>query len=561
MEQKQLEFFVSDVITHIGRSLEGSGMDYVKLEKVSRELDQLANYLNVSKHQAMLFVAVFIKSRITGKTSIKEMYGFIKMSETKMYAQHSNFEELVKRGFIIKSFSLETILEGNDIAIRNLSINRYIYDSILANEVINEKIFFSNLTERDFLNQVDLLLQRRFSNEIGRANLLNELEKIEDNFSHLSIISKLQGSMNTSDLRLVLYFSACEYRNEKSEYPIKLEDTLTKLFDFVELNFALIKNLTDPEESLIQEGYLVAKKDKLTGEIIIELSERSIEDFNLQDLIIERESAKVEGLLDSSTIDSKSLFFNEDTQNQLKLLRDAFKEENYTRLKNSLQEQGLSKGITAIFHGTPGTGKTETVYQLAKESGRNIFLVDITKLRSKWYGESEKLIKQLFDRYRDLRSKSEVDPILMINEADSILAQRTSVSNSRTAHIDNSIINIILEEMESFEGILIATTNLVENLDSAFERRFMFKVEFFKPTIESKQAIWRSKLKWIDEESANLLAQKYQFSGGEIDNVVKKISLKSVVYGSKPSLEEVMSFCSNEKFYNSSSRKKIGFYY
>ena len=113
-------------------------------------------------------------------------------------------------------------------------------------------------------------------------------------------------------------------------------------------------------------------------------------------------------------------------------------------------------------------------------------------------------------------------PILLFNECDAFFSKRKDVNSSNTAQVENSIQNIILEEMENLNGILIATTNLVDNLDPAFERRFLFKIHFENPSVEAKKAIWRYKLPWLTPDKASQLAESYNLSGGEIDNIVRK---------------------------------------
>jgi AAA+ superfamily predicted ATPase len=114
-----------------------------------------------------------------------------------------------------------------------------------------------------------------------------------------------------------------------------------------------------------------------------------------------------------------------------------------------------------------------------------------------------------------------------------------------------------LEELENFEGILIATTNLANNLDSAFERRFLFKIRFQKPSISIRAKIWKSKLPFLTLQDCNILAEKYDFSGGQIDNVLRKNEMHEIIHGEKGNVKKLMVFCSEETLV--SNRVKIGF--
>lgn len=151
-----------------------------------------------------------------------------------------------------------------------------------------------------------------------------------------------------------------------------------------------------------------------------------------------------------------------------------------------------------------------------------------------------------------------VKPILLFNEADAVFSKRKDVNNGNVAQTENAIQNIILEEMENLDGILIATTNLADNLDGAFERRFLFKIRFDKPTKEAKTNIWMSKLPSLSLEDAQTLASNYEFSGGQIDNIVRKALMQEVIKGDKPTINSLVELYSEEKI-TKNNFKRIGF--
>jgi SpoVK/Ycf46/Vps4 family AAA+-type ATPase len=208
-----------------------------------------------------------------------------------------------------------------------------------------------------------------------------------------------------------------------------------------------------------------------------------------------------------------------------------------------------------------GTGKTETVLQIARKTGRDILQIDIAGMRDKYVGESEKNIKAVFQRYRDICKNSDVIPILFFNEADGIFGKRSTSNsiNPSVTKMDNAMQNIILQEIEDLEGILIATTNLTCNLDSAFERRFLYKVEFAKPSEEAKRAIWQSMLPTLSESDIAMLATKYDFSGGQIENISRKQTVEEILTGEELNINRIVEFCNAERLGNSSVRPRIGF--
>ena len=244
-------------------------------------------------------------------------------------------------------------------------------------------------------------------------------------------------------------------------------------------------------------------------------------------------------------------------------MKNALSEEKLGEIQKRLKEEAMPVGVAVLLYGSPGTGKTESVFQIARETGRPVVHVDISDTKSCWFGESEKKIKELFRNYARMcesasKSSDGKTPILLFNEADAVFARRKSNATSSVDQTENAMQNIILEEMENLEGIMVATTNFADNLDPAFERRFLFKIQFENPSFEAKKSIWLSKLAWLSEKDAESFAQKYEFSGGQIDNIVRKITMQEVITGKRPEIPEIEDMCRVEKLCKDSGRK-MGF--
>ncbi len=271
-------------------------------------------------------------------------------------------------------------------------------------------------------------------------------------------------------------------------------------------------------------------------------------------------------LLQADKIVEKSLYFAPRVEKQVRQLADLLRPERFMVVQRRLEEHGMRRGFACIFYGSPGTGKTETVYQLARRTGRAIQMVDVPNLRSKWVGETEKNIKAVFDDYRQLCLSSDVAPILLFNEADAVLCKRNEGAVSGVDKMENAMQNIILQEMESLEGILVATTNLTGNLDAAFERRFLYKIEFPKPTAVESCHIWHSMLPELTEAEALSLANDYSFSGGQIENIARKHIVDAILAdedsvggGSREHLlSSIREACAAEKFHGGKT-KVLGF--
>ncbi|MFA6788514.1 MAG: ATP-binding protein [Arcobacteraceae bacterium] len=204
---------------------------------------------------------------------------------------------------------------------------------------------------------------------------------------------------------------------------------------------------------------------------------------------------------------------------------------------NRLKAWGIKdkkKGIDAriIFYGAAGTGKTLTSLALARSLKKQVLSFDCSKILSMYVGESEKNVRSIFDTYRDLKDKTKTEPILLLNEADQFLGARTSEGMSGSEKMHNQMQNIFLEQIERFDGILIATTNLLENIDKAFSRRFNYKIEFVKPNEEQRLELWKKLLpenlpleKGFDVTKLSV----YSLTGGQIEMVIKNTAYKVAV--------------------------------
>ena len=267
-----------------------------------------------------------------------------------------------------------------------------------------------------------------------------------------------------------------------------------------------------------------------------------------------------QGMTHHTDIKEKAMFYNKAEQQQIERLTNLLSQENLPGIQQRLEKQGLRKGFACLFYGAPGTGKTETVLQIARRTGRDIMQVDIAGLRDKYVGESEKNIKSVFERYRTACKQSEVMPILFFNEADAIINKRTENIEDSVDKMNNAMQNIILQELENLEGILIATTNLTSNFDKAFERRFLFKVEFHIPEVSVKQQLWSCMLQGISEEEARHLAVSYNFSGGQIENIARQRTIDFILSGKQSSLKDIEGYCKAEIMEkNKNKRPVIGF--
>ncbi|EDP4730886.1 ATP-binding protein, partial [Campylobacter jejuni] len=179
-------------------------------------------------------------------------------------------------------------------------------------------------------------------------------------------------------------------------------------------------------------------------------------------------------------------------ENTKELLENILKQQDKKVLER-LHSWGIksNKNIEAkiIFYGPAGTGKTMSALAMAKSMKKSVLSFDCSKILSKWVGESEQNVRKIFDTYKNIVQTCKQSPILLLNEADQFLSTRVDGS-SGSDKMHNQMQNIFLEQIERFSGVIIATTNFLESLDSAFSRRFDYKIEFKKPDFKDRLKIW-----------------------------------------------------------------------
>lgn len=386
--------------------------------------------------------------------------------------------------------------------------------------------------------------------------LIKTISKLENANKHIPEVKRIN-NLIPNECERVLFYSVGQSMIEND--PISLSFEIQKLYP-VRKRKQVLNDFMNNKHSLQKTDLVeIEKTSSLFGEsTTILLTDKGKEALLGEDAALYIDNVSDKQLLACDKIAEKKLFFSGELKEQLSLLSNSLSEEHYKALCTRLEENRLPKGIAVLLYGEPGTGKTESVMQIARATGRAIMHVDISATKTCWFGESEKLIKKVFTDYRRLCEKSKICPILLFNEADAVFSKRKDAGSSSVAQTENAIQNIILEEMEKLDGILIATTNLADNLDRAFERRFLFKIRFDKPTIEAKTSIWMNKLPDLSAEDAHTLASSYDFSGGQIDNITRKALMQEIIKGEKPTLNNLVTICSEENI-SRNSHRKIGY--
>lgn len=503
-----------------------------------------ANHL--SFEASMIFASFF--SRFTdGHIIINDIADFYECNQVKILTYWPAIEELKKRAYIIEGVDREedtyySIPQDVTIAVRN-------------NTMYKPKEY-TNLNNDQWVTELSSLLRKKSNNKISYTTFLETLHNLIDGNKQLVIARELSTIQDDADLIIIVGIMDLFIQNH-DEHIVKsdLEDLFANRWEMRTEARRLEQGIHPTQragiiEHSIDEGQVETNAWKLTEDA----KSRFLSEIETSAPIIDSKDIK-----SADSITPKQLFFCPSVSQRISQLESLLHPERFTIVQNNLAGHNMRKGFTCIFYGAPGTGKTESVLQIARKTGRGIMIVDIPNLRSKWVGETEKNAKAIFDKYRNYCKQSTLAPILLFNEADAILCKRNEGAVGSVDKMENAMQNIILQEMENLEGIMIATTNLTNNLDKAFERRFLYKIEFTKPTPNESKHIWHAMLPEISETEAFELAKQYAFSGGQIENIARKQLVNAVLTGEdKVCMEAIKEACKTELF-NNSETKRIGF--
>lgn len=522
-------------------------------ENIKVELNTLSQYFKTSENQTFFIAMVFALNYKGEAVEINDLIDYFDCNPMKILEYSDDFEYLQKQGIFKKQKSRHRIkLAGaND----QFTIHEKITAAILQNlsmPIISEKKMNGII---DLLEELYNLGDQRDDGKISTYELFREVKKLIGDNTHFSLIEKVkQFDFSTEDTYLFMYLI---WKTVSGNESTDIGRALDGIYDNPSVKLNEMQKLLLGNHVLTKNNLIEIIEARFFNDTEMKLTDTSLQLLNDCDIKLFLNKKKKDNIIVPSEIVYRELIFDKDEMNQLDTLQNLLQEDKFQETQTRLKNKGLPKGITVLLHGAPGTGKTEIVKQLAKATEREIMKVEISQSKSKWFGESEKIIKRIFTDYRAYSKECKLTPILLFNEADAIISKRKENSNSNVAQTENAIQNIILEELENFEGILMATTNLANNLDAAFERRFLFKVPFQKPNATIRAKIWKSKLPNLDNGECQILSETFYFSDGQIDNIIRKSEIQEIVHGTQTNFEEIQSFCNDELIIT--KKTKIGF--
>ena len=517
--------------------------DPAHMERLKEETDYLGERLGITPFQCILLAkAIQTTERNCTMRKIGQDLG---MSYLQTLSRAADFNVLRDKGyfFITRDKQIQIPSEVLDALMNDRPVEKPKLDGLSSKAllrrigIIMRQLSFEQMEDSSALQEIDHLIKVNRETGYGKAcyKYFYENQVCEEERLLFYILS-----------HLYVHKGATSFDSEDIESYISEVVTLELMRDrFEDGSLDLVKReilVPYHQDGMVDRGTYVFK-DNIIKEFFSELKTSGLHTIQLTD---------------SKDKPRKELFYNPAEGAQVEKLASLIDPDHLGDIFESMKAKGLRTGFTCLFYGAPGTGKTETVYQLARRTGRTILMADVAQLRNCYIGETEKNVRRLFMDYRTAVAEEEHTPILLFNEADALLGTRMEGATRAVDRMENSVQNILLQELEDFSGILIATTNLTENLDPAFERRFLYKIRFDKPELEPRSRIWKSQFPTLTDEEALAIAGEFPFSGGQIENVVRKSTVDGILSGSQCSYEQLLGYCREEAI-GRSSRNRIGF--
>lgn len=426
----------------------------------------------------------------------------------------------------------------------------YLQDNFLLTELLYERYLFKvNKVEKKAPKSILINETIKKMERIIKSKL--EKTKIDIPFEVFSKNIELSYEQKIILMALLKeeYKSSGVLRDEKTLIGL-ISDDYDVDTDFEKITLFNFKKLKEDQgiefEEIIDYDLQVKKMYFLSEFLLNKLQVKEKIDENQKDqhlqTVMEKISKENNNIFEiiQPNINLEEVVFNQESKEILEILTKQNKEETRELLISwGVAKENQDVDAKIIFHGKPGTGKTLTSSALAVALNKKILSFDCSKILDMYVGESEKNVRKIFDTYKNIVKETGEYPILLLNEADQFLSSRNTGKNlSGNDKMTNQMQNIFLEQIEEFNGILIATTNLISNLDKAFSRRFNYKIEFKLPNAEERQKIWEVQLPKnaiykenvsnaeIDNfEMANIL-KRYELSGGQINLIIKNTALK-----------------------------------
>ena len=396
------------------------------------------------------------------------------------------------------------LILSNEIELAKFS--RFPYDFTIR--LANSKLKSKNLSISYCIELFEL-----YTKEISNTIDWIDFEKITDSvFSEYGICKEIEKlKLPTPEIK-ILFKTINGFL--MGQHPVFLNDMQLRAEELI--HFSLL--LCDENNKLIEQDLIRLQIDQDGVSIRTTITKKTLS-------LIGNLKPNMELIIPSTTKDTLFEIIKGDNLERVNLQYTTEIDATFTDFCSLSNKINKNENLSILLYGAPGTGKTEFAKQVAKNVNGTLYQLNFPHIQSKWIGETEKNIRRVFNLYREAWQKSKEPIILLINEADGLMNKRVSVNTSNDAFA-NQTQTELLEQLEKFDGILIATTNLLGNIDAAFHRRFLFKTEIHAPDVTSRTNFLKNSTIYhlLNTEQIALL-NSISFTIADLKNIEQKIGL------------------------------------
>ena len=452
------------------------------------------------------------------------------------------------------------LLMSTDTALRRRSAKQQYSSSLrfwVADSYFNlvvlgtsqEELVFPDETQ--FLEYIYELGIRLKSFRISQEFLFLEIENIMNTNSGLDIVKEFRGVSLNEEEQVVLLLAMFSHLQEKG---LNLDELGVMVQRKIRNQVKLKSGLRNGSARLISEKYLRLDVEEFFGETRVQLDVKGRELLNRIEpglgfeLKVTFTGSELLKLIKPEATRPVQLVYGPELQSEYERLLKLCSTQTFRTIHKRLTEKGMKGGLTVLLNGPPGTGKTEMVKQIAKQNQLPLVQVEMSAVKGKFVGESESNIRSVFEQYSKLKTSEKETPILLLNEADALLGKRSpdlGTSSQPVMQMLNIMQNILLQEMEDFDGILIATTNNERAFDQAFSRRFLHKVTVGLPDEHTREVLWKNKFPMLTSKEVQELSN-YSITGAEIENIAIRMMQLEILEGKEPSLSSILGLINTE---------------
>ena len=530
------------------------------IEEYNNELKIVCDFFDVEPKTGVLLSVIICDQLIGEVRYIHKVYKNIGFSSLEIISLNNQIKDLVKRSWLKqsnKTFPYAKEIKSNQ--------TEYIISQHILNAVLFlDKELIENERPLDFTD--GLIKLRNYMKHLVDSNLYEDemydgVQQFLWDFKENTFLKEITESQELLvEEKLILFWLSSEYIFDREEFDL---DAVCDFLGF-ENNFIynFKQRIKNDKSTLFNTNYLSFVNPELADFSSITYGDKMLDLLTKTCVKVEQKKIKHKfcQLIQPDDIEFKNLYFNTKQQQDITKIIDMLSPENYKKMCENFKSHKMKEALSLLFYGLSGTGKTELVRQIAKKHNRILLMVDIASIKSMWVGESEKNIRRVFREYAEALKICDLAPILFFNEADAILNKRRKIESSSDQML-NSMQNILLQYLEDFEGIFMATTNYINNLDDAFDRRIFYKKAFELPDENTRFQILQDLFPEWPNDWIKDIASDFELSGSQIQNIKRKLLVDSILFDIDYSNKELLvNYIEEELGFRKKNRTEIGFF-